>query len=157
MRLYNAFVLPYLLYNLGTQGFSQTQEEKLDTFHRKQIKKVFRVFYPHRISNVELYKRANTDPLSQIARKARWELLGQILRLPDAAPAQKAIKAYFIANETMPKRRGAPRNCLVSTLQRDLSNQKIRKIKFESLSDAVQLQGMANNREEWKKRIVGKM
>ena len=38
LRIYNAFVLPVLLYNMGTWGLTQKQNNQLDSFHRSQLR-----------------------------------------------------------------------------------------------------------------------
>jgi len=40
MRAYNAFVLPVLLYNCGTWGVTDAVMEKLEVFHRRQLREV---------------------------------------------------------------------------------------------------------------------
>ena len=43
LRLYNALVLPVLMYNAGTWALTGAQSKKLDVFHRKQLRQVLRV------------------------------------------------------------------------------------------------------------------
>ena len=125
LRLYNAFVLPHLLYNIGTQGFTAEHERKLDAFHRKQLRQVLRIFYPEVISNEALYKRTNCGPLSDKAREARWKLFGHILRLPPDVPANKAMEAYFRASSVYARRPAKPRTCLAYALQMDLAQAQV--------------------------------
>ena len=70
IRIYNAYVPPILRYNLHTTGLTQLQLNILDTYHRKQLRFICRIFYPARISN------------SIMIIEQRWKLFGHTLRLP---------------------------------------------------------------------------
>ena len=50
IRLYNALVLPVLLYNCGTWGPMKAMLERLDRFHRRQLRNLIGVHYPDRIT-----------------------------------------------------------------------------------------------------------
>ena len=67
----------------------------------------------------DLYKLTYTEPIPGIAKRARWWLLGHILRQPIGPPGNQAMMAYLTAEETTRHRKGAPQSCLVITLQRD--------------------------------------
>ena len=43
MRLYNAYVIPVLMYNAGTWALTSAQSNKLDAFHRKQLRQVLNI------------------------------------------------------------------------------------------------------------------
>ena len=62
MRAYNAFVLPVLLYNCGTWGVTEAVIEKLEVFHRRQLREVLGV-RKRQLSNKELYEKCGTDRL----------------------------------------------------------------------------------------------
>ena len=64
IKLYKALVKSILTYNCGTWALAQTELNKLDAFHRKQLRKVLNIYYPTKISNKTLYKKCNEKPLS---------------------------------------------------------------------------------------------
>ena len=74
IRLYNALVLPVPLYNCGAWGLTVAQAESLNAFHRKQIQRLIGIVNPARMSNTELHERCNTEPLSDIVDRRRWQL-----------------------------------------------------------------------------------
>ena len=119
LRLYNAFVLPVLTYNCGTWGLKHNEIESLDAFHSRQLQHLIKVFYPITISNTELYRHCQTDPISVIAKNARWRLFGHILRLPVDTPANISMTTYF-ESRALHGRVGAPRTTLSVVLDRDL-------------------------------------
>ena len=54
--LYSAFVLPVLTYNMGTWGLTKTELSRLDTHHRRHLRQIIGIRWPHRISNDALYR-----------------------------------------------------------------------------------------------------
>ena len=115
LRLYASFVIPVLTYNMGTWGLTQADLVRIDTYHRRHLRQIIGVRWTNRISNVALYHRCQSRPISESIITARWRLFGHVLRLPSDAPAQRAIDHYFA--DTF---RGRPRTSLPSTLCSDL-------------------------------------
>ena len=113
LRLYSAFALPVLTYNMGTWGLTKTE------LNRRHLRQIIGIRWPHRISNDALYRRTQSSPISAAIRAARWSLFGHVLRLPLDAPVQLAIDAYLEDTGT-PKFRGRPRCTLPTTLGEDL-------------------------------------
>ncbi|GFR70149.1 endonuclease-reverse transcriptase [Elysia marginata] len=64
LKLYKALVKSVLTYNCGTWALTQSQEERLNAFHRKQLKKVLNIKYPVKITNSSLYNKCHEHPLS---------------------------------------------------------------------------------------------
>ena len=89
------------------------------TYHRRHLRQIIGVRWPNRISNVALYHRCQSRPISESIITARWRLFGHVLRLPREAPAQRAIDHYFADTEAATFR-GRPRTSLPSTLCSDL-------------------------------------
>ena len=119
LRLYASFVIPVLTYNMGTWGLTQADLVRIDTYHRRHLRQIIGVRWPNRISNVALYHRCHSRPISESIITARWRLFGHVLRLPRDAPAQRAIDHYFADTEAATFR-GRPRTSLPSTLCSDL-------------------------------------
>ena len=74
MKLYNALVKSVLMYNSCTWGLTKDDGKNLDSFHRRQLRQVLGVFYPHKIRNEELYKATGARPISIDITKARWKM-----------------------------------------------------------------------------------
>ena len=119
LRLYSAFVLPVLAYNMGAWGLTKTELSRLDAHRRRHLRQIIGIRWPHRISNDALYRRTHSSPISAAIRAARWSLFGHVLRLPLDAPVQRAIDAYLEDTGT-PKFRGRPRCTLPTTLGENL-------------------------------------
>ena len=154
LRLYNALVKPILLYNCGTWGLNKKWLERLDATHRRHLRRLLGVFYPEHISNARLYKQCNEEPVSKYIKKARWRLLGHILRLPRDAPAQCALDAY--ATTAAPGRRGKHQTGLVTMLKADLetfknkpSRRVISQIGFDMPAKLTKLRALAQDKDGW--------
>ena len=80
-KLYSMLIKSILLYNCGTWGMTIQDEQQLDSFHRKQLRQMLNIRWPHKIRNKKLFERTNLKPVSNGVTRSRWNLLGHILRL----------------------------------------------------------------------------
>ena len=99
IKLYKALVKSILTYNCGTWALAQTELNKLDAFHREQLRKVLNIYYPTKISNKTLYKKCNEKPISTHILESHWRLFGHILRRNEEIPANKSMQLYFHRTE----------------------------------------------------------
>ena len=157
IRLYETLVKSVLLYNCGTWGVSKDDQRRLNSFHRRQLRKVIGIQWPHKISNEKLYKITGTKPLSSTITERRWKLLGHILRLSANCPARKAMRYYF-EERTNKIFRGRKRTTIVTTLNEDIKRTKEADITFPiiPLVSQVSLQNIhtkAKNRKLWSKIV----
>ena len=164
LGLYKQLVKPLLTYNCGTWGLSKVDEQKLDTFHRRQLRRILGISWPHRISNKRLYEMTDDTPVSLFVTQQRWRLFGHILRSHPESPANEAMK-YFFEPVTMIERDGTrsftqahkrvPRISLVGTIDRDLKraamqypNNAIRR--FQNAADLQFYTAYAADRSNWR-------
>ncbi|GFR91222.1 hypothetical protein ElyMa_000838100 [Elysia marginata] len=64
IKLYNTLLKSVLLYKCSTWALTKTDVEKLESFHRKQLRRVLGIRYPTKISNKSLYKECEQTPIS---------------------------------------------------------------------------------------------
>ena len=157
MSLYNALVRSILLYNCGTWGMSVSDEDAFDSFHRRQLRHVLNIHYPHKITNKQLYKITHTQLISPDITKARWKLLGHTLRMHKDTPARRAIQFYF-SERPEKKFRGRRRSTIVSALNRDIALTKKKYPLFDipMLKTELDLHNArvkAKNKQLWRKRV----
>ncbi|GFR95709.1 hypothetical protein ElyMa_006279400 [Elysia marginata] len=112
------------------------ETNKLDTFHRKQLRNILDIHYPTLISNKSLYKICNETPLSVQTVESRWRLFGHILRRDNDIPANRAMQAYF--NTLTTKFRGRPSTTLPIILNKELS-QAFPQMKLKTTKDLQNL------------------
>ena len=166
IRLYNAIVLPVLLYNCSTWSLTEKELNSINAFHRKQLRILLGIFYPEKISNSDLYERCTAEPISKFVTKQRWQLFGHILRRCENIPAQQAMESYFRPGN---KYRGRPTTTLPVVLNKDIDTIKDRLpkeviafdhtyahttlptscTKLQTKSDLLGIRNIANNRVLW--------
>ena len=148
---------PVLLYNSQTWGLTKSDENNLDSFHRKQLRIVLHIKYPNIVSNKNIYEITDETPLSLTILKSRWMFLGHVLRLHEDTPARKSMKYYFTTSYSKGFR-GTQRITLPITINRDLKRaNQFRPIhtkylvkSFNNTSDLNRLTEIASDRILWK-------
>ena len=78
--LYEALVVSVLMYNSSCWAAPMSALDKLDKAHQRHLRSILNYKYPHFISNDNLYKRCNTEPLSSKVARSRWRMFGHVLR-----------------------------------------------------------------------------
>ena len=96
IKLYRTLVKLVLTYNCGTCALTKTEAEKLNAFHRIQLRKILNIKYPVKITNSSLYEKCNECPLSITLLESQWRLFGHILRRNSEIPANKSMNSYYI-------------------------------------------------------------
>ena len=157
MKLYNALVKSVLTYNSCTWGLKKSDEKNLNSFHRKQLRQVIGVYYPHRITSKKLYELTNTRPLTIDITQARWKMFGHALRMGDNTPARKAMD-YFFKIPQASKYKGRKRATIVSTLNRDIErttgqNEEFAIPLMKSELDLQNIRDKALDRNHWQKIV----
>ena len=147
LTVYEAQVLSVLLYNCSSWSAPKAVMDKLNTCHRKHLRKICNIHYPGVISNKELYRRCNTVPITERVRKARWTLLGHILRMDDNCPAVLLLRFAVESTNNLRGRRGRPRTNLYSFIQADLKQHNLR---LNSTEDLTELRTIASKRAKWR-------
>ena len=81
LKLYNTIVRSVLLYNSCTWGMSERDENGINAFHRRQLRRVLGVKYPTKMKNEAVYRLSNSGPLSIMITTSRWKMFGHVLRM----------------------------------------------------------------------------
>lgn len=68
----------------------------------RRINAIIRIQYTHHISNTDLCKRYNTEPLRIRLIKNRRKLFGHIIWRPQPIPAQLNKRQYYLPMESFP-------------------------------------------------------
>ena len=122
LKLYRSLVKSILVYNCGTWALTKSEEEKLNAFHRKQLRKVLNIKYPVKITNSSLYNKCEEHRLSIYILENRWRLFGHILRRNIEIPANKSMNSYFATHGK--KFRGRPLTTLPVVLNKTYQDYK---------------------------------
>jgi len=145
LLLYNALVVSVFMYYSCCWAAPQNVIERLDVAHRRHLRKLLKIRYPSVISNVNLYKRCNTEPLSVKVDRSRWRMIGHVLRGPTDGPAFTSL-VFAINTLNLPGRRGRPQTNLFSLLKRDLNDKNL---SLNNLYDLFYIRTKALNRPLW--------
>ena len=94
LRIFKAYLESVFLYNSELWCMTKSISDQIDTFHRKQLRKVLRIFWPKIITNKELYERTGQIPWSKTIFKRRMKWLRHLLRLPKLTPARIALDEF---------------------------------------------------------------
>ena len=70
--IFKSNVIAVLLYGCETWRMTKRDEAKLDTFLHKCLRRIPRVYWPMRVSNEEVRRRARTCTNSEQIRRRRW-------------------------------------------------------------------------------------
>ena len=155
LQLYNSLIKSILLYNCGMWGLSKTDEDNLNSFHRKQLRQVIGIKWPHKISNRKLYRITEAQEISKTIAERRWKLLGHILRLNANTPARKSMRYYF-EQRTSKKFLGRGRTTIVTTINKRHQTHKREKQFISSHPAHIIGKPTKHSIESQKQKVVGK-
>ena len=86
LRIYNAVVIPTLLYGSGTWAITQTEEKKQDVFDNRCLRRIAGVMWFHHVRNTEESKNW-PSPASPLLKNRRLRWFGHVCRMgPERLP-----------------------------------------------------------------------
>ena len=145
--LYEALVVSVMMYNSSCWAAPKSVLEKLDIAHRRHLRSILNYSYPNIISNKNLYKRCNTEPLSVRVDRSRWRMLGHVLRGPVDGPAYTSL-VFAVNTMQYPGRVGRPQSNLFSLIKRDLQD---RDMFLNNIHDLIYLRNIAFDKANWRR------
>ena len=116
MKIFNAIVIPVLLYGASAWALTRTEENRLDSLEMGMLRSIAGVRWDDFVRNAEIRERLRQPPVSLKLRRARLKWFGHVERMGD----ERQVKR--IMNATMEGRRpvGRPRTRWRDVLARDL-------------------------------------
>lgn len=97
-RAFDTYISSVFLYNSSTWTLTKTQENQIDSFHRKMIRvNVLNVKWPKKVSNEMVYETTKLKPWSEKIKKQRLTWFGHLARMDEKTPVKIALK-YATAN-----------------------------------------------------------
>ena len=143
IRLFRSNVLSVLLYGSSSWKVTKTVSSKLQVFVNRCLRNIFRIFWPNKISNVELLQLAKMEPVDSLIRRQKWRWIGHTLRKDDSCIAKKAMEWNPVSAGSLP--RGRPRETWRTAVKKEAGEIK------KSWSE---LKNIAKNRTRWKVGVV---
>ena len=92
LRIFNSNVKSVLLYGSETWRVTNTISNKVQTFINSCLRYIFGIRWPERISNRDLWQRANQDPITQQIARRKWRWIGHTLRKPPGDITRHALE-----------------------------------------------------------------
>ena len=149
IKLYEAIVVPIVIYNSNSWALPRKEENKIDAWHRNHLRQILKKTYPIKLTNEELYNIAQVRPISERVKKYRWDMLGKVLRSPENSPAYcsliYAINSTSKSTTKLKGRVGRPQTNLLDLIENDLLTKGLELLDLESIKE------IARNKTVWEK------
>ena len=81
LRIYNAIILPTLLYASETWKVYKSTGKRLDAFHRKCLRSILRITWRDKVTNEVVMKRTGAQEVQTIMKVRRMRYLGHVMRM----------------------------------------------------------------------------
>ena len=140
IRVFDTFVTSVFLFNCELWTLRKAQEEQIDTFQRKQLRRIIKIRWPRIISNQNLYDIIKVEKWSKEIKRRRLSWLGHLLRLPEEATTKRTL---YEALRPVKKPKGKPKLTWLGLIDKDLGGQGL------NVKDTNKLKKLANNRNTW--------
>ena len=139
VKIFKSNVLSVLLYGCSTWKVSKSITSKLQVFINRCLRYIFRVFWPNKITNLELQRRADMEPIDTWIRRQKWRWIGHTLRKDDNCIAKKALEWNPVAATSLPV--GRPKVTWRTSVRKEA----------ESIGKSwSELRAIAGNRVRWR-------
>jgi hypothetical protein len=119
LKVYNAVVMPSLLYACETWTVYSRHSRKLNHFHLGCLRKLLKIKWQDHIPDTEVLERANMNSVHTMLRKAQLRWAGHVVRMPE----ERLPKQIFYGELTHGKRSlGGQRKRFKDTLKASLKS-----------------------------------
>ena len=118
VRNFNTFSGSIFLYNSELWTLTETQQNEIDSFHRRLLRRVINIQWPRKISNEDLYEKVGVEKWSNTIRRRRLNWLGHLMRLEEETPVRRSLRESLTD-----VRRKVGRPCLtwIKLIEKDLA------------------------------------
>ena len=92
LRIFTTNVKSVLLYGSETWRVTRSISNKLQTFINKCLRKILKIYWPEKISNMELWARAGQGCVPEEIARRKWNWIGNTLRKPTSDITRQALE-----------------------------------------------------------------
>ena len=118
LRLFNTNVKSVLMYGSETWRRTKGIDNKLQVFVNTCLRRILRIRWPEHISNEDLWRRTNQEPIAVSIQTRKWRWIGHTLRR-----GPKHIPRHALDwNPQGQRKRGRPPSTWRRTLGKELKN-----------------------------------
>ena len=109
-------VISTLLYGSESWKVTKTISNKLDVFQNRCLRRILQICWPNTITNEELHRRAEIEPISTQVKRRRWRWIGHVLRQQTTALTRIALRWTPDGQ----RKRGRPKETWRRTVEREM-------------------------------------
>ena len=106
LRIFNSNVKSVLLYGSETWRITKATQKRIQTFINTCLRRIYKINWTDKISNIELWSRARQEPAENQILKRKWGWIGHTLRKPPTSVTHQALTW----NPQGKRKRGRPKN-----------------------------------------------
>lgn len=118
-RIFDSCVKSTLLYGSETWQMTNAIAQRLQVFVNKCLRIIRHIFWPNKISNTELWRSTNEEPIIRQITRRKWKWIGHTLRKPHDNITKTALEW----NPQGSRRPGRPKNTWRRTVLQELQQQ----------------------------------
>ena len=137
LKLYSSCVLRVLLYGSECWKMTEQDQNKLSVFHTKSMRRILRIFWPHKISTEDLFIRCQQQDIATTIMRRRWRRIGHVLRKNQ----EDITKTELHGTPEGKRKRGRPKMTWRRTVEAEAN-------KYQQTLGT--LQKTINDRHKWK-------
>ena len=116
LRIFKSNVISTLLYGSESWKVTKTISNKLDVFQNRCLRRILQIYWPNTITNEELHRRAEIEPISTQVKRRRWRWIGHVLRQQTTALTRIALRWTPDGQ----RKRGRPKETWRRTVAREM-------------------------------------
>ena len=120
----------------------KTETNQLNAFHNSCLRRICKIFWPNKISNLELYAKTKCNSIEAEVKYKRLRWLGHVLRMEHSRIPKKCLKW---TPTTGKRKQGRPKMTWRQSTEKDLFNLELTWGEAEN---------HAKNRTSWRNRVV---
>ena len=120
LKIFNTTVKSVLLYGAETWKPSNTIIHKLSVFHQRCLRRICRIFWPQKITNVNLFIRTKQRSMEEELKIKRWRWLGHVSRRENTI-SKEALRWTPMGKRSQQR----PKNTWRRLMEKELKQQKL--------------------------------
>ncbi len=122
LRLYKSNVLSVLLYGTETWFLNTAVVSKLQTYVNKCLRRIHKIFWLNKISNIELLERSDMSDIKLTIKQRKWRWLGHTFRKGRDNITNQSLKWNPQGNCKVGRPKSTVKRKLQNELKRDQQN-----------------------------------
>ena len=142
LTFFSSIVMSTLLYGCECWTLTGGLEKKIQVFQRKCLRRILGIFYPNRISNVELLRTTRQIDIAVEISDRKWRWIGHVARRDAGHLTRQSFEFAMDGG----RRRGRPRETWIRVARREFHEAL-----GLSFDDVVRL---AQDRDTWRRLVV---